>query len=76
MKPIRLDMTHHLIVGYELHKHLEVYVRPLLPNRTSSGASLPLNESELHAEAPQGISGRAVPVPLPRICGIPGHSHP
>ena len=28
MKPIRLDMTHHLIVGYELHKHMEVYVRP------------------------------------------------
>ena len=28
MKPIRLDMTHHLIVGYGLHKHMEVYVRP------------------------------------------------
>ncbi len=27
MKPPRLCMAHHLVLGYDLHKHLEVYVR-------------------------------------------------
>ena len=27
MKPHRLCMTHHLVLGYGLHKHMEVYVR-------------------------------------------------
>ncbi len=26
MKPHRLAMTHHLVLSYDLHKHLEVYV--------------------------------------------------
>ena len=26
MKPHRLCMTHHLVLGYGLHKHMEVYV--------------------------------------------------
>lgn len=26
MKPHRLCMTHHLVLGYELHKSMEVYV--------------------------------------------------
>ena len=26
MKPPRLCMAHHLVLGYDLHKHLEVYV--------------------------------------------------
>lgn len=29
MKPHRLCMTHHLVLGYGLHKHMEVYVSPL-----------------------------------------------
>lgn len=28
MKPHRLTMTHHLIIGYGLHNYLDVYVRP------------------------------------------------
>ena len=28
MKPHRLCMTHHLVLAYDLHKRLEVYVRP------------------------------------------------
>lgn len=28
MKPHRLCMTHHLVLGYGLHKHMEVYVSP------------------------------------------------
>ena len=27
MKPHRLAMTHHLVLSYDLHKHMEVYVR-------------------------------------------------
>jgi len=27
MKPHRITMTHHLVLGYGLHKHLDVYVR-------------------------------------------------
>ena len=26
MKPHRLALTHHLVLSYDLHKHLEVYV--------------------------------------------------
>lgn len=26
MKPHRLCMTHHLVLGYGLHKHMDVYV--------------------------------------------------
>ena len=28
MKPQRIAMTHQLVLGYGLHKHLDVYVRP------------------------------------------------
>lgn len=28
MKPHRLCMTHHLVLAYDLHKRMEVYVRP------------------------------------------------
>ena len=38
MKPHRLAMTHHLVLSYDLHKHLEVYVRPHRPRRPSSVA--------------------------------------
>lgn len=31
MKPHRICMAHHLILGYGLHKHMEVYVRLLTP---------------------------------------------
>ena len=31
MKPHRLCMTHHLVMGYDLHKKMEIYV-----SRTSS----------------------------------------
>ena len=31
MKPHRLCMTHHLVLGYELHKHMEVYVSTFAP---------------------------------------------
>lgn len=30
MKPQRITLTHHLILGYGLHEHMDVYVR--LPN--------------------------------------------
>ena len=29
MKPHRICMTHHLVLGYGLHKHMEVFVSPL-----------------------------------------------
>lgn len=28
MKPQRITMTHHLVLGYRLHEHMDVYVRP------------------------------------------------
>ena len=37
MKPHRLCMTHHLVLGYGLHKHMDVYVS-LLPCSCSSSA--------------------------------------
>ena len=39
MKPHRLCMTHHLVLGYELHKHMEVYVStfPLLQTLRCAG---------------------------------------
>ena len=30
MKPHRLAMTHHLVLSYDLHKHLEVYVSRII----------------------------------------------
>jgi len=27
MKPHRLVMTHHLVMAYDLHKRMEIYVR-------------------------------------------------
>ena len=40
MKPHRLCMTHHLVLGYGLHKHMEVYVRsrPVLSWATAASA--------------------------------------
>lgn len=29
MKPQRITMTHHLVLGYRLHDFMDVYVRPL-----------------------------------------------
>ena len=29
MKPHRLVMTHHLVLAYDLHKRMEIYVRAL-----------------------------------------------
>lgn len=29
MKPHRLVMTHHMVMAYELHKQMEIYVRSL-----------------------------------------------
>jgi len=37
MKPHRLCMTHHLVLGYGLHKHMEVYVSRL-PSLVSTHA--------------------------------------
>jgi hypothetical protein len=31
MKPHRLAMTHHLVLSYDLHKRMEVYVRRCPP---------------------------------------------
>ena len=33
MKPHRLAMTHHLVLSYDLHKHLEVYVSTVSSRR-------------------------------------------
>jgi hypothetical protein len=33
MKPHRLAMTHHLVLGYGLHEKMEVYVSPAAPSR-------------------------------------------
>ena len=30
MKPHRICMTHHLVLAYDLHKHMDVFVRTLL----------------------------------------------
>ena len=39
MKPHRICMTHHLVLGYGLHKHMEVFVSPLsVPEPCSSDA--------------------------------------
>ena len=27
MKPHRLSMTHHLVMGYDLHEHMQIFVR-------------------------------------------------
>ena len=40
MKPHRLCMTHHLVLGYGLHKHMEVYVSPLSYVSTCSAMAL------------------------------------
>ena len=41
MKPHRLCMTHHLVLGYGLHKHMEVYVSTLClsPNLLCSASA-------------------------------------
>ena len=35
MKPHRLAMTHHLVLAYDLHKKMEIYVRtkPIQPHQ-------------------------------------------
>ncbi len=45
MKPHRLCMTHHLVLGYGLHKHMEVYVRLLPCTCTCSAFSAPAERS-------------------------------
>lgn len=40
MKPHRLAMTHHLVLGYGLHKHMDVYVSSM--HWLLHGASTPL----------------------------------
>jgi hypothetical protein len=37
MKPHRLAMTHQLVLGYGLHKHMEVHVRRGLGGGHSGG---------------------------------------
>ena len=38
MKPHRIVMTHNLVLGYELHKHMQVFVSPSAsPSRAKCG---------------------------------------
>ncbi len=45
MKPHRLCMTHHLVLGYGLHKHMEVYVSHPSCACTCSASTAPAGRS-------------------------------
>lgn len=45
MKPHRISMAHHLILGYGLHKHMEVYVSPTFLPFASQIRTFRLNDN-------------------------------
>jgi acetoin utilization deacetylase AcuC-like enzyme len=72
MKPHRLAMTHHLVLSYDLHKHLEVYVstvssrRPAcVPSRRANGSvdAVRLRDSNLHHVTLTAFRNTRVPDP-------------
>ena len=48
---VRLDMAHHLILAYELHKDMDVYVRPPMTLTVASCACTGTTICLLHAPA-------------------------
>ena len=81
MKPHRLAMTHHLVLSYDLHKKMEVYVRPHPdPRRPSRAPPLPRSRaarcarrSPRRAETPAPPSP---PSPFPAARGVVVSPHP
>ena len=54
MKPHRLVMTHHLVMSYDLHKRMEIYVRVVLS--APFDATLGLTHSpRVFTAAPTGV---------------------
>ena len=56
MKPHRLCMTHHLVMGYELHKKLEIYRPRKVSRRSFAGRSSTNNEGIVSVSLSHSLS--------------------
>ena len=74
MKPQRITMTHHLILGYRLHEHMDVYVR--FSDRFFVGVCCIRSVGLITASAKQRIATapahKAKCVPARALCLYPG----
>ena len=82
MKPHRLAMTHHLVLSYDLHKKMEVYVRPhpdpRRPSRAPLSPSIPRRAVRAALPSPRRDPPRPPPPPspFPAARGVVVSPHP
>lgn len=70
MKPHRLCMTHHLVLSYDLHKKMEIYVSFSSPYTSLFYFDCSCWCACDSPAAPQGVPGGACAVPFGRLCWV------
>ena len=69
MQPHRLAMTHHLVLSYDLHKKMEVYVRAHTRTPPAAFAARSRRSARLRASIRRSIAGARDRILSPLVTG-------